>query len=93
MPVSELKIDKSFVQELEQSSDDRIIVRSTIDLGHTMGLKVAAEGIETEGAKRIVENLGCDLLQGYFISRPLPSADFRSWLLAWGWMEDAIRGS
>lgn len=93
LPVSELKIDKSFVQELEQSSDDRIIVRSTIDLGHTMGLKVAAEGIETEGARRIVENLGCDLLQGYYISRPLPSAEFRSWLLAWGWMEDAIRGS
>lgn len=93
LPVNELKIDKSFVLDLEHSPDDQIIVRSTIDLGHTMGLDVAAEGVETAEAERIVRELGCDLIQGHRISAALPAPEFRAWLLARGWMTSAIRGS
>ncbi|HEX8169914.1 MAG TPA: EAL domain-containing protein [Thermoanaerobaculia bacterium] len=80
LPVDELKIDKSFVQNLsERASDDLVIVRSTIELGHNMGLTVVAEGVETAEAWQVLKRLGCDLGQGYFMSRPLPEASFREW--------------
>lgn len=82
LPVNELKIDKSFVLNLERSQDDRIIVRSTIEFGHTMGFVVAAEGVETAETQRVIEDLGGDLIQGNHISRPLPAGEFRAWLLA-----------
>ena len=82
LPVDELKIDKSFVLHLsETATDDLVIVRSTIELGHNMGLVVIAEGVETEGAWRILKTLGCDMAQGYFMSAPLPAANFREWVL------------
>ncbi|MCB1646726.1 MAG: EAL domain-containing protein [Pseudomonadales bacterium] len=71
MPVTEIKIDKSFVQNLETSESDRIIVKSTIDLGHSFGLGVIAEGVETEAASGLLRDMGCDYIQGYFLSRPL----------------------
>ncbi|HKO57922.1 MAG TPA: EAL domain-containing protein, partial [Thermoanaerobaculia bacterium] len=80
LPVDELKIDKSFVLNLSESStDDLMIVRSTIELGHNMGLVVIAEGVETLEAWRILKRLGCDLAQGYFMSPPLPAAQFQEW--------------
>lgn len=72
LPVDEIKIDKSFVMELRPDSDDAAIVRATIDLGHNLGVKVVAEGIETPEAWRMLVALGCDLAQGYLISPPLP---------------------
>jgi len=81
LPVHELKIDKSFVQRLEHDVDDQIIVRSTIELAHNMGLYVVAEGIEDEYSLTWLAEHGCELAQGYFISRPKPADELTSWLL------------
>lgn len=81
LPVNELKIDKSFVQNLHSDDDDKIIVHSTIDLAHNMGLTVVAEGIEDEYALNWLREQGCELAQGYFISRPQASEDITQWLL------------
>ena len=68
-----IKIDKSFVMEMAVDASDAAIVRSTIDLAHNLGLKVVAEGVESEDAWRHLEALGCDYAQGYYLSRPLPA--------------------
>lgn len=70
----ELKIDKSFVLGLDQSSRDALLVKSTIDLAHSLGLKVTAEGVETPTALALLRGMGCDLAQGYLIGRPVPLA-------------------
>ena len=80
LPVHELKIDKSFVQRLEQDPDDQIIVRSTIELAHNMGLTVVAEGIEDQFALDWLGEHGCEKAQGYFISRPQPAETLTVWL-------------
>ena len=83
LPVDELKIDKSFVLHLtETATDDLVIVRSTIELGHNMGLVVIAEGVETAESWQILRRLGCDMAQGYFMSPPLPATRFREWAAA-----------
>lgn len=79
LPVDEIKIDKSFVKEMAVEKDDAMIVRSTIDLAHNLGLKVVAEGVETQGIYDRLIALGCDAAQGYHISRPLSPADFVGW--------------
>jgi diguanylate cyclase (GGDEF)-like protein len=80
LPVDELKIDKSFVMNLRHASpEDILIVRSTIELGHNMGLKVIAEGVEDAEGWRILQELGCDMAQGYYVSPPLPIAEFQEW--------------
>jgi diguanylate cyclase (GGDEF)-like protein len=81
LPVHELKIDRSFVQRLEHDVDDQIIVRSTIELAHNMGLYVVAEGIEDAYSLNWLAEHGCELAQGYFISRPKPADELTSWLL------------
>jgi diguanylate cyclase (GGDEF)-like protein len=81
LPVDEVKIDRSFVQELETEHDD-VIVRSTINLGHALNLKVVAEGVEGAASVQMLADLGCDLIQGYFISRPLPTPQFTAWMTA-----------
>lgn len=73
LPVDVIKIDKSFVMEMAVDASDAAIVRSTIDLAHNLGLRVVAEGVESEDAWRHLEALGCDFAQGYFLSRPLPA--------------------
>jgi diguanylate cyclase (GGDEF)-like protein len=80
LPVDELKIDRSFVMTMHSNESDAFIVRSTIELGHNLGLRVVAEGVEDEGALLELSDLGCDLAQGYFLSRPLPAKEFESWL-------------
>jgi len=80
LPVTELKIDKSFVMNLHQDNDDAVIVKSTIEMGHNMGLSVTAEGVETQAIRTILEDYGCDMLQGYYFSRPLAADDFVAWL-------------
>jgi diguanylate cyclase (GGDEF)-like protein len=82
LPVDELKIDKSFVQGMEDDENDAVIVRSTIDLGRNLGLRVVAEGVETAEAWRQLASLGCDVAQGYYLSRPVPAAELASWLRA-----------
>jgi diguanylate cyclase (GGDEF)-like protein len=83
LPVDELKIDKSFVLNMENDIGDTKIVRSTIDLGHNMGLRVVAEGIETEAVWRLLAALGCDEGQGYFMSRPIPGDKLVEWIRNW----------
>jgi diguanylate cyclase (GGDEF)-like protein/PAS domain S-box-containing protein len=82
LPADEIKIDKSFVLGMAADENDAAIVRSTIDLGHNLGLKVVAEGIEDQATWDLLESWGCDFAQGYFLSRPLPAPDFASWLHA-----------
>jgi diguanylate cyclase (GGDEF)-like protein len=80
MPIDELKIDRSFVSPMLQGESDLIIVRSTINLGHDLGLRVIAEGVEDAQTLTRLARLGCDLAQGYHVSRPLPASGFTKWL-------------
>ena len=68
----ELKIDKAFVLKMDESHKDALLVRSTIDLAHSLGLKVTAEGVETDTALSLLAGMGCDIAQGYLIARPMP---------------------
>ncbi len=81
LPIDELKIDKSFVLKLDQNEDDRVIVRSTIELGHNMGLEVVAEGVETDASRVILRELGCDMVQGFLLAKPLLDAEFTQWVV------------
>ena len=75
LPVDVIKIDKSFVMDMAIDARDAAIVRSTIDLAHNLGLRVVAEGVESHQAWTRLNELGCDLAQGFYVSRPLPAAD------------------
>ncbi len=78
--VDELKIDRSFVEAIERGEGDRAIVASIISMGHALGMRVVAEGIETAVQREFLEARGCDLLQGYALSRPLPAPALREFL-------------
>ena len=80
LPVDEMKIDQAFVRNMVSDGDDLVIVRSTIELGHNLGLKVVAEGVEDEATLDKLKQLGCDLAQGYHISRPLAPEQLELWL-------------
>jgi EAL domain-containing protein (putative c-di-GMP-specific phosphodiesterase class I) len=71
VPSSEVKIDKSFVFDLDENHDNEAIVQSTIELAHTLGHTVAAEGVENEIILSLVAQIGCDKIQGYHVSKPL----------------------
>lgn len=75
LKVNELKIDKSFIAGMQNNKDDEIIVRSTIDLGHNLGLRIVAEGVETEDTLKQLKDMGCELFQGHLVSKALPSDD------------------
>lgn len=83
LPVNELKIDKSFVMGMETDQSDAKIVRSTIDLAHNLGLTVVAEGVENAAILDQLRDLQCDEAQGYFVSKPMPAADFPNWRQQW----------
>jgi diguanylate cyclase (GGDEF)-like protein len=80
LPLDTLKIDKSFVLSMLHDDDDAAIVRSTIDLAHNLGLRVIAEGVETNEALQALVSLRCDTAQGFFFSRPLPALEVPRWL-------------
>jgi diguanylate cyclase len=80
LPVHELKIDRSFVAQLTSDSRDAVIVRSTVDLGRNLGLRVVAEGVEDSLTLQHLDLLGCHAVQGYHISRPVPAEDLITWL-------------
>jgi EAL domain-containing protein (putative c-di-GMP-specific phosphodiesterase class I) len=80
LPVNEVKIDKSFVLNMHDDENDAVIVRSIIDLGRNLGLRIVAEGVETKSAWDALRAIGCDIAQGYFVSRPLPAEQFKTWL-------------
>jgi diguanylate cyclase (GGDEF)-like protein/PAS domain S-box-containing protein len=79
LPAHEIKIDRSFVADMAGQERDRAIVRSTIDLGHNLGLAAVAEGVEDQCTLDLLGGLGCDLAQGYFLSRPLPATQVSAW--------------
>ena len=80
LPIDELKIDRSFVSPMLRDESDLIIVRSTINLGHDLGLRIIAEGVEDGATLERLALLGCDLAQGYHLSRPMPADAFNAWL-------------
>jgi diguanylate cyclase (GGDEF)-like protein len=85
LPVDQIKIDRSFVMEMRTSADDTFIVRTIVDLGDNLGLKVVAEGIENQETLDELEAIGCDFAQGFFMSRPLAADDLSHWLTTSKW--------
>ncbi|MEO8033912.1 MAG: EAL domain-containing protein, partial [Acidobacteriota bacterium] len=85
LPVDEIKIDKSFVMGMGTSEADAAIVRTVIDLAHNLGKQVCAEGVETERAWWRLREMGCDLAQGYWISKPLSATEIVQWLVETSW--------
>ena len=79
LPVQELKIDRSFIRQMTSARDVAQIVRSTIELGHNLGLRVVGEGVESKEAAESLRLMGCDLAQGFFISKPLIAEDLVKW--------------
>jgi EAL domain-containing protein (putative c-di-GMP-specific phosphodiesterase class I) len=84
LAVDELKIDKSFVMHMDTDGGDEVIVRSTVDLGHNLGLRVVAEGVETPASWEKLREMGCDLAQGYLLTKPIPADEMTEWLRARG---------
>ena len=80
LPINEIKIDKSFITNMADDRDDDLITGSTIDLGRRLGLRVVAEGVESDEALVRLRHLGCDLAQGFYFTRPLPADQLQPWL-------------
>jgi EAL domain-containing protein (putative c-di-GMP-specific phosphodiesterase class I) len=78
LPISELKIDRSFVSAMTTSENDAVIVRSTVEMAKNLGLETVAEGVETPEEEAALQRLGCDFLQGYLLSRPLPADELEA---------------
>jgi EAL domain-containing protein (putative c-di-GMP-specific phosphodiesterase class I) len=85
LPVHELKIDKTFVMGMARDASNAVIVRSTIDLAHNLGLAVVAEGVEDEATFDQLRMLGCDMAQGYWLSRPLTESEIPAWMRDSAW--------
>ena len=83
LSAEELKIDKSFVQDILDDASDQTIVASTIDMAHNLGLKVVAEGIETADSMQYLKQIGCDIGQGYHIGRPMAADEVVAWHEHW----------
>lgn len=88
LPVDEIKIDKSFVMNMSHVADDEVIVRTLLDLAKNLGLSVVAEGVEDAETWRMLEDLGCDVAQGYFMSRPIDVDAFKDWIVTQPWKQE-----
>ena len=82
LPIDDLKLDKSFVIRMTEDPKAAAIVQSTVDLAHRLGMRLVAEGVETQGHLDDLTRFGCDLAQGYHIGRPLPADELTPWLRA-----------
>jgi len=80
LPINELKIDKSFIMDMVNNKDDSVIVDTTLHMSHNLGLRVVAEGVESEEILNALRKLGCDIAQGYYLTRPLSASDLLIWL-------------
>ncbi|MFP4611508.1 MAG: putative bifunctional diguanylate cyclase/phosphodiesterase, partial [Thiohalophilus sp.] len=80
LPIEQIKIDNSFVRDIAHSMHDSAIVRAIIAMGHSLGLQVVAEGVETEEQRVYLQKYQCDAYQGYFFDRPMPVEEFEKWL-------------
>ncbi len=83
VPFTELKIDRSFVSNMVKDSEARAIVKTCILLGHELNMQVVAEGVEDQRTWDLLQGLGCDVAQGYFIAKPMPSGELLAWAEAW----------
>jgi EAL domain-containing protein (putative c-di-GMP-specific phosphodiesterase class I) len=81
LPVAELEVDRSFVMTMDSDPTNALIVGSVVELGHNLGLVSVAEGVETQAAMDTLTGYGCDIAQGYHLSRPLPADAFLPWCL------------
>jgi len=90
LPVTELKIDRSFVMAMANDPGSAVIVRSTIDLAHDLGMTVVAEGVEDRTTRNDLAAMGCDLAQGYEICRPVPAGELELWMVRSGGTEDPV---
>ena len=93
LPVDEIKIDKSFVIDMLENNEDLIIVRSTVDLAHNMGRRVVAEGVESQAVLNKLLELGCDMAQGYHISRPVTAPVLTRWIKNSEWQLQELKGT
>ncbi len=82
LPINHIKIDRTFISDLPQDSINVAITKTIVELGHALGFKIIAEGVETEEQHRFLETIGCDQGQGYLYGRPMPAQDFEQWLNA-----------
>jgi diguanylate cyclase (GGDEF)-like protein len=82
MPISEIKIDRSFVAGMAGNRDDAAIVTSTVELARSLGIRTVAEGVENMDTRRLLADVGCTLMQGWLTGRPMPAVDIRPWLIA-----------
>jgi EAL domain-containing protein (putative c-di-GMP-specific phosphodiesterase class I) len=89
LPIDELKIDRSFITAMTKDHNAAIVVRSIVRLAHSLGLSVVAEGVETQAAFDALRELGCDTVQGYFLSRPMAADDVLVWIEATPWGQAA----
>ncbi len=88
LPFSEIKVDRAFVSTALQSATSRSVVKSIVELSHALGLRSTAEGIENEATRQFLDAIGCDLIQGYFIARPMSGDKIADWLAStqkWPW--------
>ncbi|MCG8312048.1 MAG: EAL domain-containing protein, partial [Pseudomonadales bacterium] len=85
LPVHEIKIDRSFVMEMDSNGEDATIVNTTINMCHSLNYKVVAEGVENVNSCAMLKQMGCDSIQGYYISRPISAKKFDEWLMAKAW--------
>lgn len=80
LPLTELKIDRSFVMDMLNNPDDIMIVHTTIEMGHNLGLEIVAEGVEDHNCWAMLRDLGCDVVQGYYLAKPMPEEDLDKWI-------------
>src|SRR5690606_27759772 len=81
LPASQLKIDRSFVQDVDKEEDARAIVRAVVKLAHALNREVVAEGVETEAQQDILVRMGCDQLQGFHFAKPMPASQLQAWVM------------
>ncbi|HXG59236.1 MAG TPA: EAL domain-containing protein [Thermoanaerobaculia bacterium] len=93
LPIDEIKIDKSFVGGMATSEADAAIVRTVIHLAHDLGKQVCAEGVENAETWRMLRDMGCDLIQGYWVAHPMTAPDLMAWLVESGWGLKVQRGA
>ncbi|MDH4275079.1 MAG: EAL domain-containing protein [Gammaproteobacteria bacterium] len=85
LPIDKVKIDRSFVTNIQHNVRDAVLVRSIIDLAHNMGYMVVAEGVEDEKTWNLLEEMGCDIIQGFYVTRPMSASSFEEWLRRSPW--------
>ncbi|MEM8949618.1 MAG: EAL domain-containing protein [Pseudomonadota bacterium] len=91
LPLDEIKIDKTFVENMTVNPQDRVIVGSTIDLAHNLGLEVVAEGVETHEQMEALKDLGCDIIQGFLLSEPIDQKKLVDWTRETSWPIERVR--